>query len=406
MGMRRPYGVTVDALKLLFKAVRDINQHEICLVPCNPHSTLPMIWDLGLIEDEQRKLTGNYIDNIEAYAWNDKNVWTFTVATTIDLHYMIQKNYNRDIMGNGGLQVGLKQLEVILKVIDISTSMKEPVAIISKGSKYDDNNRCMEELISRLSDQGQRDYEKSQFDIEWRKVTDPSDDNIYAMMGVIMCDRDVYDTFANDLILLNNSKDIAIHPHTGRWVLYRGRDDDRQPFTMKAGIKNQIEHRNQQEIITLSGMALFDLENDVPELMGNGEKNITEKTILRLVCQGLGSRDKSGRSPFEMMYRKSKDEYVLVSTRSRHDRSLAYFREGHFKEDMHSWYKGNRKLQQSTMINVHLNIYHPNEVKRVILPIIVGGIYEPPTPQTIENWKSMVPHPIMGASALPMPPRP
>eukprot|EP00956_Cyclotella_meneghiniana_P035895 scaffold119227_cov43-Cyclotella_meneghiniana.AAC.1 len=107
MGMRRPNGVTVDALKLLFKAVRDINQHEICLVPCNPHSTLRMIWDLELIEDEQRKLTGNYIDNIEAYAWNDKNVWTFTVATTIDLHYMIQKNYNRDIMGNGGLQVGL-----------------------------------------------------------------------------------------------------------------------------------------------------------------------------------------------------------------------------------------------------------------------------------------------------------
>eukprot|EP00956_Cyclotella_meneghiniana_P014808 scaffold22325_cov22-Cyclotella_meneghiniana.AAC.1 len=90
--------------------------------------------------------------------------------------------------------------------------MKEPVAIISKGSKYDDNNRCIKELISRLSDQGQRDYEKSQFDIEWRKVSDPSDDNIYAMMGVIMCDRDV---FANDLILLNNSKDIAIHPHTG-----------------------------------------------------------------------------------------------------------------------------------------------------------------------------------------------
>eukprot|EP00956_Cyclotella_meneghiniana_P008010 scaffold10676_cov49-Cyclotella_meneghiniana.AAC.1 len=107
-----------------------------------------------------------------------------------------------------------------------------------------------------------------------------------------------------------------------------------------------------------------------------------------------------------MMYRKSKDEYVLVSTRSRHDRSLAYFKEGHFKEDMHSWYKGNRKLQQSTMINVHLNIYQSNEVKREILPIIVGGIYEPPTPQMIENWKTMVPHPIMGASALPMPPRP
>eukprot|EP00956_Cyclotella_meneghiniana_P036136 scaffold122103_cov69-Cyclotella_meneghiniana.AAC.1 len=53
MGMRRPYGVTVEVLKLLFKAVRDINQHEICLVPCNPHSILPMIWDLELIEDEK-----------------------------------------------------------------------------------------------------------------------------------------------------------------------------------------------------------------------------------------------------------------------------------------------------------------------------------------------------------------
>eukprot|EP00956_Cyclotella_meneghiniana_P003285 scaffold3976_cov45-Cyclotella_meneghiniana.AAC.15 len=361
---------------------------------------------MELIEDEQRKLMGTYIDNVEAHAWNDKYVWHFTVATTIDLHYMIQKNYNRDIMENGGLQVGLKQLEVILKVLDVSTTMKEPVAVISKGSKYDDSNRCIEEIISRLSEQGPRDYDKSQLEIEWRKVTDPSDDNIYAIMGVIMCEKEVYDTLANDLILLNNSKDIAIHPHTGRWVIYCGRDDEIQPFTMKAGIKTQIEHRNQQEIIILSGMALFDLENDIPELMGNGEKNITEKPIIRLFCQGLGTRDESGRSPFEMMYRKSKNEYVVTSTRSRHSRALAYFREGHFKADMHAWYKGDRKLQKSTMINVHLNIYHPNEVKRTILPIIVGGVFEPPTNRMIENWRSMVPHPEMDVNAHPMPPRP
>eukprot|EP00956_Cyclotella_meneghiniana_P035677 scaffold116951_cov42-Cyclotella_meneghiniana.AAC.5 len=372
MGIRRPYGVTVEVLKLLFKAVRDINQHEISLVPCNPHSTLPMLWDMELIEDEQRKLMGAYIDNVEAHAWNDKCAWHFTVATTVDLLYMIQKNYNRDIMGNGGLRVGYKQLEVILKVLDVSITMKEPVAVISKGSKYDDSNRCIEEIISRLSEQGLRDYDKSQIEIEWRKVTDPSNDNIYAMMGVIMCEKEVYDTLANDLILLNNSKDITMHPHTGRWVIYSGRDDEIQPFTMKAGIKTQIEYRNQQEIIIISGMALFDLENDIPEFMGNGEKNITEKTIIRLFCQGLGSRDESGRSPFEMMYRKSKNEYVVTSTRSRHSRALAYFREGHFKADMHSWYKGDMKLQRLTTINVHLNIYHPNEVKRTILPIAVG----------------------------------
>ena len=155
----------------------------------------------------------------------------------------------------------------MLKVLDVSITMKEPVAVISKGSKYDDSNRCIEEIISRLSEQGSRDYDKSQFELEWRKVVDPSDDNIYAMMGVIMCDRDVYDTLAIDLIRLNNSKDIDIHPHIGRWVIYRGRDDEIQPFAMKAGIKTQIEHRNQQEIIILSGMALFDLENDIPELM-------------------------------------------------------------------------------------------------------------------------------------------
>ena len=105
MGIRRPYGVTVDVLRLLFKSVRNINQHEISLVPCNPHSTLPMIWDMALIEDEQKKLMGTYIDNVEASAWNDKCEWHFTVATTIDLLYMIQKNYNRDIMGNGNLQL-------------------------------------------------------------------------------------------------------------------------------------------------------------------------------------------------------------------------------------------------------------------------------------------------------------
>eukprot|EP00956_Cyclotella_meneghiniana_P003286 scaffold3976_cov45-Cyclotella_meneghiniana.AAC.16 len=43
MGIRKPYGVTVEVLKLLFEPVRDINQHEISLVPCNPHSTLPML---------------------------------------------------------------------------------------------------------------------------------------------------------------------------------------------------------------------------------------------------------------------------------------------------------------------------------------------------------------------------
>ena len=73
---------------------------------------------------------------------------------------------------------------------------------------------------------------------------------------------------------------------------------------------------------------------------------------------------------------------------------------------MHAWYKGDRRLQTSTMINVHLNIYHPNEVKRTILPIIVGGIFEPPTTRMIETWRAMVPHPENDVNAQRMPPRP
>lgn len=100
MREKRPYEVTVETLKLLFTCGSiGVLQHEICLHPQNANSVLPKLWDMELIESKRLKLMGNYIKNWEAQPWNNKNVWEVTVETTMDLLYLIQKSYSRDIVG-------------------------------------------------------------------------------------------------------------------------------------------------------------------------------------------------------------------------------------------------------------------------------------------------------------------
>eukprot|EP00956_Cyclotella_meneghiniana_P013846 scaffold20285_cov51-Cyclotella_meneghiniana.AAC.1 len=186
MGGKRPSDITVQILEELFSSVRGVLQHEICLLPQNPHSTYPKIWDMNMIESERVELMGNYIENWESQSWNDKNLWEIIVESTMDIHFVIQKSYSMDLMGNSKLQKHLKEMGVTLKVLDVDTSSKVPAAIISRSSRYDDINSCIKEIVERLSDHAKIDITTAQVDIEWRRVSLPSNEDVYAMMGVIL----------------------------------------------------------------------------------------------------------------------------------------------------------------------------------------------------------------------------
>eukprot|EP00956_Cyclotella_meneghiniana_P010262 scaffold14167_cov51-Cyclotella_meneghiniana.AAC.1 len=129
MGEKRPSDITVQILEELFSSVRGVLQHEICLIPQNPHGTYSKIWDINLIESERIELMGNYIENWESQPWNDKHLWEIIVESTMDIHFAIQKSYSRDLMGNAKLQKHLKEMGVTLKVLDVDISTKVPAAI-------------------------------------------------------------------------------------------------------------------------------------------------------------------------------------------------------------------------------------------------------------------------------------
>ena len=63
MGVKRPSEITVLILEELFSSVRGVLQHEICLLPQNPHSTHPKIWDTNMIKSGHVELMRNYIEN-------------------------------------------------------------------------------------------------------------------------------------------------------------------------------------------------------------------------------------------------------------------------------------------------------------------------------------------------------
>eukprot|EP00956_Cyclotella_meneghiniana_P001864 scaffold2041_cov37-Cyclotella_meneghiniana.AAC.5 len=207
MGEKRPSDITIQTLNGLFTAVRGVLQHEICLVPQNPHSTYPKIWDMDLIDSERIELMGIYIENLESQPWNDKHLWEIIIESTIDIHFATQKSYSKDLMGSAKFRNQLKEMGVTLKVLDVDISTKVPAAIICRSSKYDDINSFIKELVERLSDHAKLDIETFQIEIEWRQVSLPSNEETYAMMGVILVAPKLVEKVAQKLIDLNRMKD-------------------------------------------------------------------------------------------------------------------------------------------------------------------------------------------------------
>eukprot|EP00956_Cyclotella_meneghiniana_P019236 scaffold32809_cov47-Cyclotella_meneghiniana.AAC.1 len=154
---------------------------------------------------------------------------------------------------------------VTLKVLDVDTSTKVPATIISRSSRYEDINSCIKELVERLSDHAKIDITTSQVDIEWRRVSLPSDEDVYAMMGVILVTPALLETVAPKLIDLNRMKDPHTQFYTGRWTFYRGVENEEKPFQMKAGILGQKEYRKNIELFSVTGMAAFNFEDTIPE---------------------------------------------------------------------------------------------------------------------------------------------
>ena len=326
---------------------------------------------MDLIKSERIELMGNYIVNWESQPWNDKHLWEIKVESTMDIHFAIQKSYSSDLMGNAQLQKHLKEIGVTLKVLDVDTSTKVPVAIIRRSSRYDDINSCIKELVERLSDHAKFDIERSQIDIEWRRVSLPSNEDVYAMMGVILVTPDLLDKVAPKLIDLNRMKDPNSQFFTGRWTFYRGVENEEKPFQMKAGILGQKEHRKNIELISVTGMATFNLEETTPEFISIGKRNDADLTVMQLIKRGVATNDIVG-IPFETIFKKSKDEYIFEGTRQRYDRMMKYFESGSFKVNIETWFKSDRCLERNKTITMTANKYSGSTVTRTSIIIEVG----------------------------------
>eukprot|EP00956_Cyclotella_meneghiniana_P020003 scaffold34834_cov63-Cyclotella_meneghiniana.AAC.3 len=274
-------------------------------------------------------------------------------------------------MGNAKLQKHLKEMGVTLKVLDVDISTKVPAAIICRSSRYDDISSCIKELVKRLSDHAKIDIETTQIDIEWRKVSLPSDEDIYAMMGVILVTKEILETVAPKLIDLNRMKDPNTQFYTGRWTFYRGVENEEKPFQMKAGILGQKEYRKNIELFNVTGMATFNLEETIPEFTSFEKRNDADLTVMQLIKRGVATNDIVG-NPFETIFKKSKDEYIFEGTRQRYDRMMKYFEGGSFKVNMETWFKSDRCLERHNSLKMTANKYSGTTVTRISIEIEVG----------------------------------
>lgn len=370
MGSNRPYDIAIEILKLLFTAIRTVQQHEIALLPIRSNSGAPKLWDTDLIAREQHKLMGTYIDNVQAQQWNGQTKFEICLESTMDIHFLFQKSFSREILGNGNLQLGMKKMEVSLKVIDVDESSKDDVALIYKSTKYDSIESCKKEIVDRLSDTTSLDITEKDIDIEWRSVTDPADENIKAMIGVVTSTEEVSTELIKKLLELNGSKDTSLHPHTGRWTFYRGQDDGKLPFPMSAGIRHQRNDRKLTENFSVSGLADFDLAEYIPSEITEGYKNTALKNVLQLLREGHGMTE---TFLFEGVYKKSNDEYLFVGQRNNEDRIMLYFENGSFQKSMKTWLQDHGSFKKETALTINANTYSDGKVSRKRKTLTIGN---------------------------------
>eukprot|EP00956_Cyclotella_meneghiniana_P037055 scaffold134078_cov60-Cyclotella_meneghiniana.AAC.2 len=183
-------------------------------------------------------------------------------------------------------------------------------------------------------------------------------------MGVILVTPYLLDKVAPKLIDLNRMKDPNTQFYTGRWTFYRGVENEEKPFQMKAGILGQKEHRKNVELISVTGMATFNLEETTPEFISIGN-------VMQLIKRGVATNDNVG-SPFETIFKKSKDEYIFEGTCQRYDRMMKYFESGSFKVNIQTWFKSDRCLERNNTITVTANKYSGSTVTRTSTIIEVG----------------------------------
>eukprot|EP00956_Cyclotella_meneghiniana_P038358 scaffold152870_cov113-Cyclotella_meneghiniana.AAC.1 len=54
-------------------------------------------------------------------------------------------------------------------------------------------------------------------------------------------------------------------------------------FTLKEGIRLQRDYMYQQETITVTGLATYDLLSHIPEMDSMGKRNISEEPIIKMI---------------------------------------------------------------------------------------------------------------------------
>ena len=165
--------------------------------------------------------------------------------------------------------------------MNIEESTKEVAAIAVRMNKHCDKTSCVSEIIERLSADSSYDVTIDQIDIDWRLVK-TSDGVGRLAMGVIVADADIVAVVTEKLIDLNATKHYGIRPYTANIIFHRGKEDGGLMFTLKEGIRLQRDYMYQQETITVTGLATYDLLSHIPEMDSMGKRNISDESIIKI----------------------------------------------------------------------------------------------------------------------------
>eukprot|EP00956_Cyclotella_meneghiniana_P016205 scaffold25490_cov68-Cyclotella_meneghiniana.AAC.3 len=212
-----------------------MEQHVLALCPFNPSSK-----EVKLLNKEAvvKKNTGwsDYIGNIDHVTWQKKLQIEIIIETSLDIAYVLNVTSVRSSPECEAFNNEMKTLHSMIKIIDVEESNLEPVALAVRMNKYYDEKVCLNEIQERLRETSSFEVADGSIQLRWGPVSTPSDPETTIVMGTIMAHRSIASTLTDKLLDLNNTPHHELHPHTGMWMFYRGKEDDMLLNTMRDGI--------------------------------------------------------------------------------------------------------------------------------------------------------------------------
>jgi hypothetical protein len=313
----------------LFPLVSSLGGHSIKLIPFHPNSTEEEYWDFELIEKNANTLAGVYATNIITHPWNKRLMWDFKVVTTLDLSYLLNRSNSRGSNQCGAMLHFLQENKLHLQILNQEESMKRMIAVIMQSNLYDDERKCLLEIVERLQAFG-FGIHISQMELRWQAVSLPSNSTLNTVMGCMYAEPVVADALQTALIKnLDKATSCTLYPRTWDWRFYRNVEDD-DLFSLKEGIASHIEYSSDIISFTVTGLMGYDLLDHIPEWRegSSRRKESVQRILLNPDPKFWKMNGKWISSPFYKIFKRSADQYILVGHKKRYEKMNSFLAEG------------------------------------------------------------------------------